>query len=172
MSKTCCFTGHRLHKVPWLSNPAHPISLALHDIVRKRILQKIDLGFDYFISGMALGSDMLCAQIVLELRQSYPEIKLECALPCEEQTKFWSDTQRKDYQEILAKCDYISIMSKRYSPACLHIRNKYMVKKSDCLIAIWNGTSGGTQNTILLAGRHNIPVDIINPDDCATAVID
>lgn len=172
MSKTCCFTGHRLHKLPWLSDPTHPISIALYNSIRDKVLQKIDMGYNYFISGMALGADMLCASIVLELRQSYPDIKLECALPCEDQTKFWTESQRAEYQEILARSDYVNVLSHRYSPACLHIRNKYMVQKSNCLIAIWNGSSGGTQNTILLAGKYNIPVDIINPNDCIDAISD
>lgn len=166
MSKVCCFTGHRIQKLPWLTDKFNQITISLRSILKTTILQKIDEGYDYFISGMALGIDMLCADIVLELKTSHPEIKLECALPCEEQTRFWQEAQRQDYLDILNKADYITVLSKRYNQACLHQRNQYMVQKSDCLIAIWNGTNGGTKNTIMLASKYRVPVDIINPDDC------
>lgn len=166
MGKKCCFTGHRPRKIAWLGDPNHPCCVALCSILRERILQKIHDGYDYFISGMALGADLLCAQIVLDLRQDYPNIKLECALPCTKQAHYWSDKQRDKYAEILSKSDYIQILSENYSLSCMQKRNKYMVDNSDCLIAIWNGTDGGTKNTIMLAKRKNIPIEIINPDDC------
>ena len=39
----------------------------------------------HFISGMAIGVDMIAAEIVLELKKDYPQITLECAIPCETQ---------------------------------------------------------------------------------------
>ena len=166
MGKICCFTGHRPHKIPWLADPHHPICQILRQVLREKILHKIDQGYDYFISGMALGCDLLCAEVVLSLRSDFPDIKLECALPCPQQTKFWTDEQRNIYQEILSESNYINIMSPNYSTACLHIRNNYMVKKSDSLIAIWDGSPGGTKNTITLAQKHHISVDIIDPNEC------
>ena len=166
MHKICCFTGHRNQKLPWLADKNNPYSVALRSAIRDKILKKIDEGFTYFISGMALGVDMICADLVLELRHNHPEIKLECALPCEEQTKFWPEEQIDFYMNIIEKCDYINVISYRYNRACIHQRNQYMVQKSDCLIAIWNGTDGGTKNTIMLASKHQKPIEIINPNDC------
>jgi len=167
MDKTCSFTGHRLHKIPWLDTPNHPLSVILHDLIKDAILRKIDEGCTHFISGMAQGADMFCAKIVLELRHDHPEITLECALPCLEQSHPWSPAQRDDYQEILDNCNSINIISRHCSRACWHLRNQYLVTQADCLIAIWNGSSGGTKNTIDLARKKGIPIDIINPDDCA-----
>ncbi len=170
MNKKCCFTGHRLHKIPWLADPDNILSRMLYDTVRRLVVEKIEMGFDYFISGMALGADMMCARIVLELRNSYPNIKLECALPCEEQALRWGEKERQEYREILAQSDYISVISQHYSRACLHMRNKYMVENSQRIIAIWDGSDGGTQNTVLLANRYHIPVEVVNPQDCVEAI--
>lgn len=48
------------------------------------ILYTVD-GVTHFIAGMALGIDQICAGIVLELKQEYSTITLECAIPYEEQ---------------------------------------------------------------------------------------
>ena len=48
-------------------------------------------------------------------------------------------------------------------------RNKYMVERCDTLVAIYDGTPGGTQNTLnmaLDAGRHGT---IISPKDFTLA---
>lgn len=166
MGKTCSFTGHRNKIVPWLNVKGNPLNNVLYDIIREKVIQKIHEGYDYFISGMALGADMLCAHVVLDLREIYPKIKLECALPCREQAEHWSLEQQEDYEDILNKSDNVHLVCKQYSRACMHIRNKYLADKADCLIAIWNGSAGGTKNTIALAKRKGIPIEIINPDDC------
>lgn len=171
MGKICCFTGHRLHKLPWLADPHHPLSHALREIVRQKILQKINDGYDYFISGMAIGCDMFFAQIVLNLRSEFPNIKLECALPCADQANIWPDTQKQEYLDILSACNYVNILTPRYSRACLHMRNRYMVSKSDALIAVWDGTSGGTKNTVVLAQKYHLDIEIIDPGDCIDAIV-
>lgn len=40
-------------------------------------------------------------------------------------------------------------------------RNKYMVDKSNLLIAIYNGCEGGTKQTIEYARQQNININII-----------
>ena len=41
-------------------------------------------GVTHFISGMAQGVDLYAAEIVLELKEQYPQITLECAIPYEQ----------------------------------------------------------------------------------------
>ena len=38
---------------------------------------------------MALGVDMICAEIVLSLKKKYKNVVLECAIPCLNQEKQW-----------------------------------------------------------------------------------
>lgn len=80
-----CFTGHRnLHATA--VTPSR-LKQAFYDESEKLILA----GARHFISGMALGADICAALAVLELRVKYPEITLECALPCETQAEKWSE---------------------------------------------------------------------------------
>ncbi len=43
-------------------------------------------------------------------------------------------------------------------------RNKWMVDNCDLLIAVWNGTSGGTANCVNYAKSINKQIIIINPN--------
>lgn len=41
------------------------------------------------------------------------------------------------------------------------IRNKQMIENADKVLAIWDGESSGTEHTISLAQKHNVPVMVI-----------
>lgn len=60
---------------------------------------------------MALGFDMICAEIVLEIKKKYPHIKLVCAIPCKNQDELWTNEYKKRYKKILKQADTIRYIS-------------------------------------------------------------
>ena len=166
LEKTCCFTGHRLQKLPWKSDEQSPMCIKFKEKLRQQIIDLINQGYVHFISGMALGSDMICAETVLSLKKEFPQITLEGAIPCPEQADRWHAEQRNRYNYLLEQCDSINISSPNYTYTCMHIRNNYMVNNSNAIIAIWDGSPGGTKNTIELAKKKNLEIYIINPFEC------
>ena len=44
--------------------------------------------------------DMYAAEIVLALKEKYPQITLECAIPYERQAAYWSESLRDRYFSI------------------------------------------------------------------------
>lgn len=161
---TCCFTGHRPNKLPWGYNEKG-ISFLLFKIrLRKTIKLAIKSGYKYFISGMALGSDMLCAEIVLDLKKKYSNIELECAIPCINQTEKWLGNSIKRYEQILSKADKITYVSPvKYFKGCMTKRNNYMIDNSSLLIAIYNKSAGGTQRSIEKGIEKGLLIKIIKP---------
>ena len=92
--KTCAFTGHRPQKLPFGLNEEDARCTALKEELRKQIINLIeDENVTHFISGMALGVDLVAAEIVLDLKASYPGITLESAIPCETQAVKWTVSQ-------------------------------------------------------------------------------
>lgn len=49
--------------------------------LKDEIIKTINYGYIYFISGMALGFDIIAAETVLQLKKDFPQIKLIAALP-------------------------------------------------------------------------------------------
>ena len=82
VATTCCFTGHRNQKLPWRFKENDLRCIKMKESARNQIVSAIKRGYNHFISGMAIGFDMICAEIVLDLKEQYPNIILECALPC------------------------------------------------------------------------------------------
>jgi len=163
--KTVCCTGHRPKGFPW---DYRNIDCDSHQEYLESLACKIESliradGFDYFYSGGAIGADMDFADIVIGLRDNYyPHIKIEIAVPCQNQDLKWIEEDKERYRKILLKSDTVKILSDTYFPACMFERNKYMVDNSDLVIAIWNGEmSGGTFNTITYAKKNNKSIDFI-----------
>ena len=161
--KTCCCTGHRPKGFPF----KYGIDKQKHKTYLKTLEQKIklavtDYGITNFISGMALGADLDFAETVLKLRNKYP-ITLECAIPCPNQTLKWNSTDILRYENILKRADNINLISKQYTPECMLERNRYMVDKSELVIAVFNGIEqGGTWYTISYAKKENKVIELIN----------
>lgn len=145
----CCFTGHRPQSLPFGFNETDERCITLKNEIAKNIEKHIvEYGVNYFITGMAIGIDMFAAEIVLNLKEKYPEIQLEAAIPCIEQPDKWSTILQERYRSILSQCDKTTIVQLHYNKECFHIRNRYMVDSSDYIIAVWNGKPSGTMKTI------------------------
>ena len=147
----CCFTGHRPEKL----NMAETEVIAW---LEAEIRKAIDDGFVTFISGMARGVDIWAAEIVLRLRDEGQPIHLICASPFEDFERSWSEDWKQRYTDVISQADIVKYICKGYSRACFQIRNEWMVDRSARVIAVFNGESGGTRNTLVYAKSHNIEI--------------
>ena len=153
MEKTCCFTGHRPRKLPFGSDETDERCVKLKNTLYAKARELIENeGVTKFISGLALGVDTFAAEAVLLLKEEFPEIILEAAIPCEDQPAFWKTSDRTRYYKIAERCDISTVLQKR---------NRYMVDNSDIVIAVWDGSSGGTELTVRYAektGKKILPI--------------
>lgn len=152
-------TGHRPNK---LGNDYDLTSDLIKKIDSK--LQKLidELKPDTLISGMALGIDTLWAEI--SIRNNIP---LLAAIPCQNQDKMWVKKSKDRYNNILSNhlTTSVYVSDKPYDYSCMQKRNEYMVNNSDIVIAVWDGTTGGTANCVKYTKKVNKQIIIINPKE-------
>lgn len=147
----CCFTGHRPEK---LGLPEGKIKAALKKEIRTAALE----GYTVFISGMARGVDLWAAELVLELRESGEPLRLICALPFPDFGARWERDWRDRHRRVLERADLVRAVCPKYSRDCFQLRNQWMVDHAARVIAVYNGTGGGTRNTLNYALAHGGPV--------------
>lgn len=165
MNKTCCFTGYRPKSLPFGYDEGAEGCKRLKALLTESIEKQItENGVTHFISGMAMGVDIYAAEAVLELKEKYPHITLECAIPCETQANRWSEGWRNRYFDIIYRSDDAQMLQTHYTSDCMMKRNKYMVDNSDVVIAVWNGEKSGTRNTVDYALKNGKKVIIIDPN--------
>lgn len=165
MIKTACaFTGHRPKSFPWDYDESAPSCILLKEVLATQISALAEQGVTDFLSGMAQGTDLWCAQIVLDLRKTDPALRLHAILPCEGQESKWTTTTQERYHTILAQANEVVCLGREYNRDCMLKRNRYMVDRAPILLAIYNGTyRSGTGMTVRYAQKLGREVIIIDP---------
>ena len=149
-TQTICFTGHR-------TLPASKLP-ALRQKLKQALTDYIAQGYCYFLAGGALGFDTLAAQTVLELKESYPQIRLFLAIPCLSQPDAWPEADKAEYERIRAAASKIVYTSVAYTSGCMYRRNRYLVDNSSLCLCYLTRFKGGTAYTVRYAMDNNVPV--------------
>jgi len=76
----------------------------------------------------------------------------------------WPESSQKEYKRLLAKAkEVVTVCEGAYSPHKMQLRNQYMVDRCDVLIAVWDGTPGGTGNCVGYAKKQGKEIFRITP---------
>lgn len=148
--QTACFTGHR--KIP-----SGEIPMVKNRLI-ETIEESIEKGYRFFGAGGALGFDTIAAQTVLELKKRYPDIKLILVLPCQNQTRGWSEDDVSEYERIKNRADKVVYVSEQYFRGCMQKRNRHLVDNSSLCICYLKQNSGGTKYTVEYAEKQGIMI--------------
>jgi uncharacterized phage-like protein YoqJ len=141
-------TGHRPNKLGGYNQSVNHrlVSLALE------ILTEIKP--DHVISGMAQGWDQALARAATELG-----IPWTAAVPFFGQESAWPKAAQRRYFDLLnSAADTVIVCQGGYSPEKMQRRNEWMVDRADKVLALWDGSRGGTGNCILYAERKRTPI--------------
>ncbi len=144
ISKTCTFTGHRELRGDLDS-----------DLLKKFVQGFIDEGIDTFLCGMAMGFDLLAAELILKLKTDNPHIKLIACVPCPDQDRYYPLEEKKKYREVLEQCDEVKVLCNHFYNGCMLARDRYMVDNCSVVIAYGRKNNGGTYYTIKYAMDKN-----------------
>lgn len=130
-----------------------------------------------FYIGGALGGDQLCFRAVEEIKEEYPNINIKIILcmPFKNQDNNWINSGKEELsreKNVSDKVILVDLIDKykikgykenEYYPAKMQRRNIYMIDNSSILIAIFDGSNGGTYNAVNYAELQKRFIIIINP---------
>lgn len=166
--RSVAFTGYRPEKLPYLNDLNCPESKALYKALYDEVDRLIQKGYMFFLTGGALGCDLLAAEAVISLKKKYgrrKNIAHELCLPCYDHNAKWSDRDKMRLEEVRKSSIVTYVSETGYYNGCMQKRNKYMVDTSSVLIAVYDGVSGGTKNTVEYAQKKNKKLIVIRPRD-------
>lgn len=140
-----CVTGHRPNKL-WGYDQKNPKYADLAFLFMRFLLHA---NCTEAITGMALGTDTVFAQAVIGLKRYGVDMKLTCAIPCQDFEKNWNEDSQRIYHKILKRADRVVLVSdEKYSPRLFQLRNEWMADNADVGLAIWDGSKSGTANCV------------------------
>ncbi len=150
-------TGHRPEKINNWVYVEHQLGMAF-----------MDLQTDFVIQGMAAGVDLRSAKVAF--RNNIP---FWCVRPWAGHTPRVAD--KVDYDKALLHAERIVDVnpSLEYPGAWVYQdRNKWMVDHANIVVAVWDGTSGGTANCVKYAEKVGKRVWRIHPTNHVVGWLD
>lgn len=173
---TACFTGHRPNKLAGGYDYYSAPNIVLGKQIRSAVLDLItNHNTKHFICGGAIGVDQMAFMVLQKLKLTYPDITVELAVPFKQQYIKWSTASQNTHHKHVQLADtvtYVDLLSEytlpQHQPDIYHIakmqqRNQYMVDNSQYVIAVWDGTAGGTKNCIDYARANDKSIIRITP---------
>lgn len=150
IARSCCFTGHR--DIPERDRRAiyEQVSLCVQELYR--------MGVRTFIAGGAVGFDMICGEVVADLKSRLSYIRLVLAIPCEDHFAKWNDSDRFRLSRLYRMADESVLISDEYSKSCMFKRNRYMVDNSAYCISYCKKKSGGSYYTVKYAESKGLKI--------------
>lgn len=141
-------TGHRPDKLGGYGHKplVHLVNLA-EDWLEENKPEKV-------ISGMALGWDYALACAAFNL-----DIPIIAAVPFKGQESRWPDESQRNYRALLKECEQVVyVCEDGYAVWKMQKRNEWMVDNCDVVLAMWNGSPGGTANCVRYAEKAGKPI--------------
>jgi uncharacterized phage-like protein YoqJ len=124
-------------------------------------LEALSDGFDYFITGGALGVDTWAGEIILEVK-SRKQVFFEIAVPFESYNKNLEKRIVERLDKIQNAADKVTIVSRGVGfGRAFYERDHYMVDKSRRIIAVydeWSNIKSATYLTLQYAKKKGIEI--------------
>lgn len=154
-------TGHRPNKFFKYGVDAYEFHCPLRAWIRDQLKRwLLYLQPSAGISGMALGTDQDFAYVCCEVG-----LPFVAAVPCDGQDSQWPEESRHFYHELLSRAYQVAnVTPGPYAVWKMQQRNEWMVDNCHKLLAVWDGSDGGTANCVMYAHRVHREVHSINPE--------
>lgn len=169
------FTGHRPPKLGGYNISTEPYRILQRDLEDYIAKQLEHYHTVVGHSGLALGGDTIWSKAILAMKERFPDrVKFHAEIPMLEQAEAWFRKTDIDFwHEQVRKADYQTVYGslkgltnperKKMASVYLNKRNEGMLDHSDVLLALWDGSSGGTGNAVAYGRRTNMEIVIVHP---------
>lgn len=175
------FTGHRPTKIGGYDrqNPKRvAVTNAIKSALARAVAKYGETHEVIVISGGALGVDTDAAREAKNMG-----LRFMVAAPCLNQDKKWPHDSKATYKKMLSFADadlaqalatngetveggVVYVTNTEYTGGKLmQDRNQWMVDHADAVVAIWDGSAGGTANCVGYARYKKVPMLLINPSE-------
>lgn len=151
INSSVCFTGHRTINPKKLQ--------AVKEKLYYTIMELYNEGHRTFLCGMAIGFDLLAAEILIELKETYKDIIIVACIPFIGQESRFSPTDQERYNKVINSVDSKVIIARTFSKQSYLLRNIYMLEHSSIVVAYFdtNIKKGGTfftYNKAIMMGKE------------------
>lgn len=105
MVKTAYVSGYKSYELNIFKDDAPEVKY-LKLFLKNKLQNLVEEGLEWVLIQGQLGIEMWTAEVVLDLQQEYPELKLGVITPFQNHTERWNEQNQLKYQQIIEKADF------------------------------------------------------------------
>jgi len=154
-------TGYKPHEVG-IFNDNHPGLKIIKKAIKKNLLYLLENeSLEWVLISGQQGIELWTAEVVFDLQEDFPELKLAVITPFLEQEANWKEEKQEYYQLILAQADFVDSITKRKyeDPSQFRSKNQFFIQKSDGLLILYDEDTGGSPKYILEVEQEKLMKD-------------
>jgi len=136
-------TGYRAHELQIFGQKHEGIPY-IKKAIASRLTPLVEDGLEWVLTPGQYGVDLWACEVVLELKQSYPHLKLSIITAFQNPEEQWKEDKQEYYRSILSGVDYYGAISKQpyIGPWQFTARDDLLLRKSDGLLLVYDEDAG------------------------------
>jgi uncharacterized phage-like protein YoqJ len=137
--KNLLVTGYRAHELSIFDQKHKGIPFIKRAIAAK-LIPLIEEGLEWVITPGQYGVDLWACEAVIELKKSYPHLKLSIITAFANQEEKWKEDRKKYYHDLLKDVDYYGSVSKEpYSGVWqFTARDELLLRKTEGILLLYD----------------------------------
>lgn len=149
MLKRLVVTGYKQHELG-IFDEKNPGIFFIKKALENRFRALLDEGLEWVILSGQLGVETWAAEVVLEMKEEFPELKYAVLTPFLDQEKKWNETKQENYRMLIEQADFHrSLTSKPYEAPWQFIeKNKFFLRNSDGILIVYDEETDGSPKFI------------------------
>ncbi|MBM7690146.1 hypothetical protein BCR24_14450 [Enterococcus ureilyticus] len=137
--KTLYVTGYKSFEIGTFQDNDPKITV-IKNLLKKEIIGYLDIGLEWVLVSGNLGTEIWAAEVVAELKNDYPELKLGLVYPFKDFGSNWNEKNRANLEKIELLADFVDSVSHQpyKSPAQLKMHTKFLLEHSGAALLIYD----------------------------------
>lgn len=137
--KRLLISGYRSYEMN-IFNQTDPKYLYLREFLKERISHFIEDGVEWFVIGGQLGVELWAGEIILELKEEYPNVQLAIILPYTSFEENWNEANQALFKRVTHQADYVNFSSNKdyESPGQLKGNQVFMIRNTEGAFLVYD----------------------------------
>lgn len=180
MMRRLWVTGYRSYELNVFKDDDPKVKV-IKDVLSRELKSRLEESDDEFwlITGPQLGVEQWSAEVALELKATFPQLKVSIMLPFTEFGQKWNENNQTKLENLQSRVDFSASVSDHpyQSPQQLRAFQHFMLTHTDEALLIYDPDHEGKgkydyQSIQRFAEDHNYPYRLIDFDELQETVIE
>lgn len=153
--KSIYVSGYRPHELGIFTN-SHPGLPIIKRAITERLEQLLEAGLEWVIISGQPGVETWTAEVVIELKKEYEQLKLAIITPFLNMEENWKDDKKQTYHYICSEADFVSAASKKpyEAPWQFVEKDKFILENTEGLLLVYDEENEASPKYLLRLARQ------------------